>query len=142
MKIIDAYCGPGVLGRALAQRGGAVTGIDIDAPDPSEEGAVESSGFRRVVGRVENELGNFLPADAVLLNPPRRGLDPSIPVVLKGNPVETIVYVSCDPATLARDLERLASAYEVARTRSFDLFPQTGHIETVVTLKGHPDKRL
>jgi 23S rRNA (uracil1939-C5)-methyltransferase len=134
-RIIDAYCGPGILGRALAQRGGEVTGIDVTTPGALAPGHPESRGFSPVVGRVEKELKRFLPADLVLLNPPRGGLEESIPDILAAIPPEDVVYVSCDPATLARDLFRMRKAYRVARVRAFDLFPQTGHVETVVTLK-------
>jgi tRNA/tmRNA/rRNA uracil-C5-methylase (TrmA/RlmC/RlmD family) len=85
---------------------------------------------------VEKELKRRLPADLVLLNPPRTGLEASIPATLEAKPAEKVVYVSCDPATLARDLKRLGTRYRVRKVRAFDLFPQTGHVETVVTLTG------
>jgi 23S rRNA (uracil1939-C5)-methyltransferase len=88
-----------------------------------------------MVGRVEEELPKGLPADLVLLNPPRTGLDKSIPDLLVKDPPPKAVYVSCDPATLARDLKRLEGTFQVERVRCFDLFPQTGHVETVVTLR-------
>jgi 23S rRNA (uracil1939-C5)-methyltransferase len=134
-RIIDAYCGPGVLGRSLARQGAEVTGIDVSAPGRLAPGMAVPSGFKQVVGRVERVLKRLLPADIVVLNPPRTGLDASIPAALEGKPVEKAVYVSCDPATLARDLKRMGSGYRVTRVRSFDLFPQTGHVETVVTLR-------
>jgi 23S rRNA (uracil1939-C5)-methyltransferase len=132
-RIVDAYCGAGVLGRALAGKGGDVVGIDLDpaGQDVGEPGL----DFTMMVGRVEEELPKSLPADLVLLNPPRTGLDKSIPELLVKDPPSKALYVSCDPATLARDLKRLEGAFQVERVRCFDLFPQTGHVETVVTLR-------
>ncbi len=67
--------------------------------------------------------------------PPRGGLDPAIPPLLNEQVADAILYVSCDPATLARDLGRLSSSYSIEGIRAFDLFPQTGHVETVVSLR-------
>jgi 23S rRNA (uracil1939-C5)-methyltransferase len=134
IRIIDAYCGLGVLGRAMARWGNEVIGIDIH---PYSAGTETPGGsFRVVKGRVEEELAGVLPAGLVLLNPPRTGVDPAISSILTDHPVPKILYVSCDPGTLGRDLERLSSAYTVQSVRGFDLFPQTEHVETVVSLEG------
>jgi 23S rRNA (uracil1939-C5)-methyltransferase len=76
-----------------------------------------------------------LPADLVILNPPRRGLDAAVPAALAARPPGRVLYVSCDPATLARDLARLQPALRLRGVRCFDLFPQTTHVETVVELE-------
>ncbi|MFC1575748.1 23S rRNA (uracil-5-)-methyltransferase RumA, partial [Gemmatimonadota bacterium] len=94
----------------------------------------EVRGFSMVVGRVEDELKGLLPLDLLLLNPPRGGVEGSVPELLSHDMIPRIVYVSCDPATLARDLARMGPGYRVESVRSFDLFPQTGHVETVVSL--------
>jgi 23S rRNA (uracil1939-C5)-methyltransferase len=132
-RIIDAYCGIGVLGRALARWGNEVIGIDIHPLDMEVE-TLEGS-FKVIKGRVEEELAGALPADLVLLNPPRTGVDPAVSSILLERPVPKILYVSCDPGTLGRDLERMRAAYAVQSVRSFDLFPQTEHVETVVSLE-------
>jgi len=134
--VIDAYCGVGVLGQDLVRNGGVVVGIDIDPAGVLAAQKHSGNDFRVVKGYVEEELGALLPADLVILNPPRTGLDRRIPALLNDQVLERVIYVSCDPATLARDLQRLEGGYEVERIRSFDLFPQTGHVETVVTLGG------
>lgn len=137
-KVIDAYCGVGFLGREVAIQGGLVTGIEAD---PSAAPACERNhveGFELVTGWVEKELRFLLPADLVILNPPRTGLAESVPTLLKKHPPDRVLYVSCDPATLGRDLRRLGSSFQVNKIRSFDLFPQTGHVETVVTLEAVP----
>ena len=135
-RIIDAYCGVGVLGGAMAREGGIVVGIDIDPAGVLAAQCQAGDDFRIVTGLVEEELGALLPADLAILNPPRTGVAETIPAVLNDQVLERIIYMSCDPATLARDLKRLGGAYEVERVRSFDIFPQTHHIETVVTLRG------
>jgi tRNA/tmRNA/rRNA uracil-C5-methylase (TrmA/RlmC/RlmD family) len=70
----------------------------------------------------------------VLTNPPRTGMDARVTGALERHAPERIVYISCDPATLARDITRLPT-YGIVDIRAFDLFPQTAHVETVVTLQ-------
>jgi 23S rRNA (uracil1939-C5)-methyltransferase len=132
---VDAYCGIGVYGRALARRGWAVEGIELD-PDACA-GARHGAplGFRIREGKVEEHLGSVLPTQLVILNPPRSGLHERVPSELMRRPPAKIVYVSCDPATLARDVGRLRDAFSIDGLRAFDLFPQTSHVETVAVLR-------
>lgn len=133
-RVVDGYCGVGAYGRRLARHGAAVVGIESD-PDAAAAARRDApAAFEIRVGRVEDLLPAALPADRVILNPPRSGLHPAVPEILRGRPVARLVYISCDPGTLARDLERLGGDYQVRRVRGFDLFPQTTHVETVVTL--------
>lgn len=137
-RAVDAYAGVGVYGRALARRGWTVTAIEVD-PDACRGARHQApGGFSVVEGRVEDHLAAHLPADAVILNPPRTGLQESVPGILCHHSPRTVVYVSCDPATLARDTGRLASGYALASLRSFDLFPQTSHVETVAVFTVRP----
>ena len=134
-KIIDAYCGVGLHARRLARAGADVTGIELDPLAIKEAQAAEVAHASFVCGRAEEEIPRFLPADIVILNPPRAGIEASaIPPLLKQT-VEKIIYISCNPATLARDLERLSPKYKLYTLRCFDLFPQTAHVETVAELK-------
>jgi 23S rRNA (uracil1939-C5)-methyltransferase len=133
-EVVDAYCGVGSLGRALARAGARVTGIEADPEAVAVAATGAPAGFRAVVGRVEDLLNAYLPAFLVILNPPRGGLGIDVPVVLNTRVADRVIYISCDPATLARDLARLGEAYSISRVHCFDLFPQTGHVETVVTL--------
>jgi 23S rRNA (uracil1939-C5)-methyltransferase len=71
----------------------------------------------------------------VILNPPRAGLHWTVTLRLQEAPVPHVAYISCDPATLARDLQRLSVNYRVTALRAFDLFPQTAHVETVAILE-------
>ena len=134
---IDAYCGTGEYGRALAARGWDVTGIESDVQ--AVAAARGTDGFEVVHGRVEDHLGAALPADLLVLNPPRSGIHADVPpVIVEARPAH-VLYVSCDPGTLARDLRALSSAYEVVDVRGFDLFPQTAHVESVVLLRARED---
>jgi 23S rRNA (uracil1939-C5)-methyltransferase len=135
LRVIEGYSGFGVLGRILARGGAAVVGVEADEAAARVAEETEAPGYRVVLGRVENELASQLPADLVLLNPPRSGLHPEIPRLLGTGEVGTVIYVSCDPATLARDLKRFGEGYRIREVRAFDLFPQTAHIEAVVTLE-------
>ena len=135
-KAVDGYCGVGMYGRALARLGWRVTGIELD-PDACRGAHHDApDGFSVVEGAVEDRLPGALPADLVVLNPPRTGLHASIPDVLVDRPPDTLVYVSCDPATLARDTARLGDAFRLESLRCFDLFPQTSHVETVAVFRG------
>lgn len=138
-RCVDAYCGVGVYGRALARMGWKAVGIELDAD--ACEGARHDAppGFQVMEGRVEDHLPAALPADMVILNPPRTGLQEWIPGILLHHEPGKLVYVSCDPATLARDAGRLKERFDLTALRSFDLFPQTSHVETVAvfTLRSH-----
>ena len=72
----------------------------------------------------------------MILNPPRGGVAPEVVGALLREPPARIIYVSCDPATLARDLKNLSAGFALDACRAFDLFPQTAHVETVVTPAG------
>jgi len=135
LRVIDAYCGTGTHGARLAAAGARVTGIELDARAVAQARRREVPGFRIVEGRVEDHLRALLPADAVLVNPPRTGLDASVCDSLLEQPPARLIYVSCNPATLARDCARLVSSFTIRDIRCFDMFPQTAHIETVVELQ-------
>ncbi|MGD8600489.1 MAG: TRAM domain-containing protein [Gemmatimonadota bacterium] len=131
---VDAYCGAGAYGRLLADQGWKVTGIERDPTACEEAGRGAPEGFSIVQGAVESRLSSVLPADLVIVNPPRAGLDADVVGILATSGPGRIVYVSCDPATLARDVAALSEQYAVAGMRCFDLFPQTAHVETVLVL--------
>ena len=130
-RAVDAYCGVGVYGRALARRGWTVEGIEMDASACGAARHQGPAGFTVHEGRVEEHLPGLIPTDLLILNPPRAGLHEAIPAALRSRRPGRVVYVSCDPATLARDARRLTGAFRLAALRSFDLFPQTAHVETV-----------
>ncbi|MBT8336867.1 MAG: TRAM domain-containing protein [Gemmatimonadetes bacterium] len=133
-RIVDAYCGVGLYGRRLAVHGAQVVGLELDPGAASVAREEAPDGFTVVEGATEATLESVLPADRVILNPPRVGLHARVPELLREARPERIVYVSCDPSTLARDIARLGDGFRLRRVAAFDLFPQTAHVETVVTL--------
>jgi 23S rRNA (uracil1939-C5)-methyltransferase len=132
---IDAYAGTGDIAVALAQRGTRVTAIEIDRDAVRMASARLPEGSRAIAAPVERAIGDALPADLVIVNPPRGGLDPRVADTLRSHPdaPRRVIYISCNPATLARDLRRM-ERYRVCSLRGFDMFPQTAHVETVCEL--------
>lgn len=136
LTAVDAYAGAGQTATALSEDGVAVTAIELD-PDASEWSASQlRPPSRAVQGRVEDVLPTVLPADLIILNPPRAGVDVRVTEALEANVsrIRGLIYVSCNPATLARDISRLPS-YGIDAVRAFDMFPQTAHVETVCELR-------
>ena len=135
-SVIDAYSGAGHTAIALSDAGIQVAAIELDA-DASEWSAARLRPPSRAIrARVEDALPGLLPADVVLMNPPRAGVDKVVTETLERevDHLRGLIYVSCNPATLARDLARLPS-YRIESLRSFDMFPQTAHVETVCDLR-------
>ena len=108
------------------RRSGPARGGRGGTPGSARRGAM-SGGWRHL-------LGALRAPDLVITNPPRTGMDARVPEALEGAAAERVVYISCDPATLARDLSRLPG-YRLADVAAFDLFPQTAHVETVAVLE-------
>jgi 23S rRNA (uracil1939-C5)-methyltransferase len=119
----------------MAARHVSVTAIELDAEAVARFSNQLRAPSRAIVGRVEDHLAGALPADVVLLNPPRAGVDEAVTHLLERakKPPRAVIYVSCDPATLARDLSRMPR-YRIAGVRAYDMFPQTAHVETVCEL--------
>lgn len=131
----DLYCGVGVFAAALAEAGAEVWGVE---GDKTAVGLARRNvgGARFVVGAVERALGR-LPghADLVVLDPPRAGAGAAVIGQLAALKPRAIAYVSCDPATLARDLAAAQQAgLRIASVRAFDLFPMTQHVECLAVL--------
>lgn len=145
-RIVDLYCGAGTFAIYFASRGASVVGIEENAAAVTEArgnarlNKVEDR-VRFVQGRVEGALANedgrkaLREAEIVFLDPPRKGSDEATLAALSDAKVPAIWYLSCNPATLARDLRYLAGhGYTIGLVQPFDMFPQTGHVETLVTL--------
>ncbi|HEX6560227.1 MAG TPA: methyltransferase domain-containing protein, partial [Longimicrobiales bacterium] len=132
--LLDLYCGVGLHARRFARMGARVTGVELDelAIAEARAAAVENAAF--ICGRAEDEMSAHLPADVVILNPPRAGIHEKAATVLNRKPASKLIYISCNPATLARDLGRMGPRYQLRSVQCFDLFPQTAHVETVVEL--------
>jgi len=132
---VDAYAGTGDIAVALAQAGARVTAIEIDRDAARVCASRLPPGSRTITASVEAALARAVPADVVVVNPPRAGLDARVTEILARSPVpaRAVIYVSCNPATLARDVRRMPG-YRVESLRGFDMFPQTAHVETVCEL--------
>ncbi|MFO7585555.1 MAG: class I SAM-dependent RNA methyltransferase [Anaerolineales bacterium] len=133
--LLDVYCGVGLFSAFFAPHVGKVIGIEA-ATSSCEDFAVNLDEFDNV-DLYEAPAEEVLPhlkkfADIVILDPPRAGLDRAVIDALIAKKPETIAYVSCDPATLARDAARLITGgYKLKQVTPFDLFPQTYHIESI-----------
>ncbi len=150
--VYDLYCGIGTISLFLARSAKAVYGVEIvpDAiRDAKENAALNGIGNARFYAGAAEEIvtrgyfpeGEPCPAaDVVVLDPPRKGCDAALIRAVRRMAPGKIVYVSCDPATLARDLKLFTeegdgSGYRVERVQPVDMFPETQHIETVVLLR-------
>lgn len=138
-RVLDAYCGVGTLALLLAKEAKEVIGIEIvaeaivDAKENARKNAIENVFF--FCAPAEEKIGSLDPIDVAVLNPPRKGCEMIFLKALAEKNPDRIVYVSCDPATLARDLQILKQlGYQLKVVQPFDMFPQTVHVECVALL--------
>jgi 23S rRNA (uracil1939-C5)-methyltransferase len=141
--LFDLYCGVGTLSLFMADLADRVTGIEIvdvavkNARFNAEENGVTNAEF--VLGDMKDTFNDEFMAqngrpDCVITDPPRAGMHPDVVQQLAGLDVPRLVYVSCNPSTMARDLEILKEHYRVEEVQPVDMFPQTYHIEAVAKL--------
>ena len=153
--VLDLYCGVGTLGLFMAKEGaGKVVGIELvkEAVLNANRNAVINGIVNAIyyTGKAEEELprlraeGEIEKADVVILDPPRKGCDEALLKAVVETEADRIVYVSCDPATLSRDIKYLSeNGYEYVKGTPVDMFPHTGHVETVALLsKLYVDKHI
>ncbi len=141
--VFDAYCGIGTISLFLSRKAKKVYGIEIvpQAINNAKENA-RLNGVKNVeflVGESEIVIPELyrkgIKADVIVVDPPRKGCDEKLLEVITEMSPEKVVYVSCNPATLARDLKYLSErGYEVREVQPVDMFPQTSHVETVVLM--------
>ena len=136
-KIVDAYCGVGTIGLWLADQAGEIRGMDIipeaieDAKKTAKRHGITNTKY--VPGKAEEVLPKWVKKgwkpDVIIVDPPRTGLDNQlIQTILQAAP-EKLLYVSCNPSTLAKDIQMLSAKYEVKYIQPLDMFPQTSHVE-------------
>jgi 23S rRNA (uracil1939-C5)-methyltransferase len=142
---VDAHAGVGTFSLVLASRSTRVIGFETDssavasAQWTAHAGNVTNVDFRH--GRAEQLLPRLPETDKpdlVLLDPPRSGCHPQLLAEIARREVPCIIYVSCDPSTLARDVKALSSSYDLSSVRMVDMFPQTYHIEAIAVLDRRP----
>jgi len=143
-KVLDLYCGTGTIGQYIARGARAVIGMDIleEAIDDARENARmnQLANCDYLCGDVKKILfaqrNKYLHPDLLILDPPRAGIPDKTRYKILSLMPQRVVYVSCNPATLARDLVAFRQkGYEVQKVQPLDLFPQTHHVETVVSLE-------
>ena len=133
----DLYAGIGETTRALSRRGAAVHSVESDRRAVAHAGEMAEDAEHPAAwtaARAEAAVQHLPSPDVVITNPPRTGMDERVSAVLDAGGAARIVYIACDPATLARDIRRLP-AYRLSAIRAFDLFPQTAHVESVALLE-------
>lgn len=144
LRILDAYCGAGTITLSAARHAKHVTGIEI--VPPAIENAKQNARRNHLDGKTRficadaaREIPRLLSKgtcfDAAILDPPRKGAEPTLLQALAQTHIPTIAYVSCHPGTLARDVKMLSGmGYALKLAQPVDMFPWTGHVETVVLL--------
>lgn len=140
--LLDLYCGVGTLGIVLSQDFSEVWGIESFADSIP---AAECNALRNKINghytaaKTEDSLEKLLERlpipHTVVVDPPRAGLDGRTAELLTQCGAKQLIYISCDPATLSRDLKILASTYQPRQIKPFNLFPRTAHVETIVLLQ-------
>lgn len=138
-KALDLYCGTGVIGILISDLVNEVVGIEVVSD------AIEDANYNKrindinnisfICDKVENRIDSFKDIDLVIVDPPRSGLDKkSIANIMTIAPKE-IIYISCDPTTLTRDLKELRGKYDISNVSIADMFPNTYHVESVILLQ-------
>lgn len=141
-SVVDAYCGVGTIGLSVAHQAKEVRGMDIipsaiiDAKNNAERMGLQNTHYE--VGSAEELLPtwfqNGFKPDALIVDPPRTGLDAKLLNAILRQPPKKMVYISCNVSTLAKDLVQLAKVFDVEYLQSVDMFPQTARCEVVVKL--------
>jgi 23S rRNA (uracil1939-C5)-methyltransferase len=137
--VLDAYCGVGLFSRFIAPQVAHVSGVEASASAQADF-AINLAGFANVefhAGRVEQILPTITPhLNAAVFDPPRAGCGPQVMEAVIAQHIDRVVMVSCDPATLARDVRPLLDRhYTLIEVQPIDLFPHTYHIETIAVLQ-------
>lgn len=143
-RIADLYAGSAPIGLRLARRGARVVCVERN-PEAAAQARQNAEAndlpapLECITGSLEDSATRLGDVDGVVIDPPRKGLSPAARRFLVERPVRDLVYVSCNPGTLARDLMGLRPYYEIVSLQPVDLFPRTRHLETVVHLRRAPD---
>ena len=147
--VVDLYCGAGAIGLLAAPHAREVLGVEVvsAAVEDAREAAARNgvSNIRFLCADAAEAAARFAAEgrkpEALFVDPPRKGLDPSVIGSIAAMAPRRVVYVSCDPATLARDLRRFADlGYAAEKAVAVDMFPRTRHVETVALLSRRKDE--
>ena len=136
---LDLYCGTGTIGIYISDLVNNVIGIDYsesnikDANKNRELNKVDNISF--ICDKVENKINSFKDIDLIIVDPPRSGLDNKTKSYLKKINPEEIIYVSCDPVTLSRDLKDINDSFDIKEITPINMFPRTYHCESIAVLE-------
>jgi len=147
-KVLDAYCGTGTIGMLMCKNAASVTGVELNP------GAVKDAVFNKKLNHIKNYkaicddatkyLTRFATTekyDVVIMDPPRAGSTPEFINAVTASGVKRVVYVSCDPETLVRDIKIFMNGgFKLEKAYPIDMFPGTGHVEVVVSLSKNYSK--
>ena len=136
-KLLDLYCGSGTIGIYLAHNFNTVIGIE------QNKDAIKGANLNKKINNIHNisfickqvsEI-NQIESDVVVVDPPRSGLDNTIMNKIMNSNIDKLVYVSCNPITLSRDINILKNKYNLVDITLYDMFPNTNHVESVCLFK-------
>lgn len=145
-SILDLYCGIGISSLLLAKQAGKIKGVELN-PQSIELAKLNAkknnlTHIQFLIADVEQVLAQLIEKDKpdlIIVNPPREGLSAKVTQILKSQPIKNLIYISCMPSTLARDLKILCeNNYQLTSVQAFDMFPQTVHVETLAVLQTKP----
>lgn len=138
-EVLDLYCGIGISSLLIAREGFKVTGVEYNATaikaaiHNAKKNGINSVKF--IHATAEDAVEKIKIPEFVIVNPPREGLDVRVIEAIKKKLPKKIVYISCMPPTLARDLKLFGEAYQIESCSPFDMFPKTTHVEIILVLK-------
>ena len=139
--IVEAYCGIGAISLYLHDKAERITGIEViekavaDAEENARLNHIENVRF--VCGDASEQVRRILKkekADLLVVDPPRTGLDEELITTIQKAKIKEVIYISCNPATLGKDLQMLKEKYEITSIRGYDMFPNTSHVECACLL--------
>jgi len=137
--VLDLYCGTGTIGIYISDYCSKIIGIDYNKSNIEDANKNKElnncNNIEFICDKVENQIDKFKDIDLIIVDPPRAGLDTKTKDYLKKINPEKIIYISCDPVTLVRDLNDLDETYKVNFIKPFNMFPRTYHCESITVLE-------
>jgi tRNA/tmRNA/rRNA uracil-C5-methylase (TrmA/RlmC/RlmD family) len=143
--LLDAHCGSGFFGHRMAKQLKTVIGIDWNKPAIDLARQSADANEKYICGDLADTIEALLLAEkpqSIIFDPSADGVDERVTDALKAGPCDRLIYVSCNPATLARDLGRLQKLFKIIVVQPFDMFPQTAEIETVAILDSRVSRQV
>lgn len=141
-KVINAYGGTGILAAMMTRKAQIVYSVELNRMASKNcRDMINKNNIKNIIavcGDCQNEIPKILQKNKIthiVFDPPRNGINKNILELVASLEIENIIYLSCNPSTLARDLETLSDKYAIILIQPYDMFPQTHHVETLVALR-------